>query len=517
MTTYKIGTRGSLLAVTQSTLMKNELERISGEKFELVLIQTQGDQITDKPLWQLEGKDFFTKELDDALLKGEVDFVIHSYKDLGSVRPEGIKLAAVTERKFAHDILLMPKIHIEELKDWKGDLVVGTSSPRRIANLTNSLKTFLPYLNKKETPIKCETLRGNVNSRIKKLKDGKYHAITLALAGLERLALGENSREELTRLLDGLNYFILPQSVFPSAAAQGALGIEMREDRDDQGKLAKILAKLNHDVTIEEVAKEREAFNSFGGGCHLAVGIHVRKIEDMFFHVHSGEIDSKRIDIKWLEGAAPITIPSNKKLFVGLPKGDRKDVVYDELLAKIPETIQLDVKDKHVFATSRYTLPTLKASIAAGVEGVWSAGIKTSELLANEGIWVNGSSDSMGTKELVDFKSSKVLQILQPSISKDWTVLSHHTATSDLGTIVGCYTREPQEISASFSHELANVGACLWTSFHQYEVYTKNFPFLKETLHFCGLGKTWHEFKKAGITIHPLASMQEFYEVKRTV
>src|SRR3954468_22494027 len=118
MTTYKIGTRGSLLAVTQSTLIKNQLEALSGEKFELVTIKTQGDQITNKPLWQLEGKDFFTKELDEALLAGEVDLVIHSYKDLGSERPEGIKLAAVTERRFAHDVLIIPQKNVEALKTW---------------------------------------------------------------------------------------------------------------------------------------------------------------------------------------------------------------------------------------------------------------------------------------------------------------------------------------------------------------------------------------------------------------
>src|SRR5687768_11764992 len=187
MATYKIGTRGSLLAVTQSTLMKNELERISGETFELVLIKTQGDEVTNKPLWQLEGKDFFTKELDEALLAGEVDLVIHSYKDLGSERPDGIKLAAVTERRFAHDILIIPQKNVDALKNWNGEFVVGTSSPRRIANITHSLSDYLPGKPK----LRCETLRGNVNTRIRKLKDGDYHAITLALAGIERLAHGE--------------------------------------------------------------------------------------------------------------------------------------------------------------------------------------------------------------------------------------------------------------------------------------------------------------------------------------
>lgn len=514
MSTYKIGTRGSLLAVTQSTLMKNELERISGEKFELVLISTQGDQITNKPLWQLEGKDFFTKELDEALLSGQVDFVIHSYKDLGSVRPEGIKLAAVTERRFAHDILLMPKHHIKDLKDWKGDLIVGTSSPRRIVNLTHDLKSYLPYLKNQDTIIRCETLRGNVNSRIKKLKDGNYHAITLALAGLERLAQGEKSRSELAGLLEGLNYLILPQSVFPSAASQGALGIEMRRDREDGGKLAAILEKLNHAVTIEEVSRERVAFKEFGGGCHLAVGIHVKKVGATYLHVHAGEVDGKRIEAKWLEGVEELKLPPGKKTFVGLPRGSRTDVVYDQLIKKDPEIKEVPLSDRHVFVTSRYTLPTLRASLSAETEGVWAAGSKTAQLLCDEGIWINGTSDSLGTKDLIDLKHSEVLKMIHPHITKSWAVLSHHHATTDLGSVVGCYERKTQDVSAEFVGELKLVGACLWTSFHQYEIYLKQFPFLKDAVHCCGLGKTWQEFQKAGVKIHPLSSMQEFYELK---
>lgn len=514
MTTYKIGTRGSLLAVTQSTLMKNELERISGEKFELVLITTQGDQITNKPLWQLEGKDFFTKELDEALLSEQVDFVIHSYKDLGSIRPEGIKLAAVTERKFAHDILLMPKHHINELKNWKGDLVVGTSSPRRIVNITKNLKNYLPFVKNQDTIIRCETLRGNVNSRIKKLKDGNYHAITLALAGLERLAHGEKSRTELEGLLEGLNYFIMPQSVFPSAASQGALGVEMRADRDDNGKLAGILSKLSHQVTIEEVAREREAFKAFGGGCHLAVGIHVKKVGDTYLHVHAGEVDGKRIEKKWLEGVSALKLKPNQKIFVGLPRGERPHVVYDLLLKKNPENKEVNLDHKHVFVTSRYTLPTLRSSLTSETEGVWAAGTKTAELLTDEGVWINGTSDSLGTKDLIDLKHSEVLKILHPNIAKPWVVFSHHEATTDLGHVVGTYARKPQDVSAEFAEDLKSVGACLWTSFNQYEIYMKQFPFLKDAQHCCGLGKTWQEFQKSGVNVHPLASMQEFYELK---
>ena len=241
MPKYKIGTRGSLLALTQCNQVKDELERLTGDKFELEVIKTQGDLITNAPLWQLDGKDFFTKELDDALLSGRVDLVVHSYKDLGSVRPEGITLAAVTKRTYANDILLIKNSTIAGLKEKK-ELIVGTSSPRRMVNLENHLAGFLPLgSHLKVTP---KVLRGNVNTRIEKLRNDEYDAIVLALPGIERLALTESSRTELTRLLNGMNFMILPESAFPSSAAQGALGIECAKTRSDNGELFKKL-KIN--------------------------------------------------------------------------------------------------------------------------------------------------------------------------------------------------------------------------------------------------------------------------------
>ena len=130
-THYKIGTRGSLLALTQCGQIKDQLELKTGDTFELVVIKTQGDIQTSQPLWQMEGNNFFTKELDEALLKGEVDLVVHSYKDLGSVRPEGITLAAVTKRTYAHDILLIKNETIPTIKN-RTEFIVGTSSPRRV-------------------------------------------------------------------------------------------------------------------------------------------------------------------------------------------------------------------------------------------------------------------------------------------------------------------------------------------------------------------------------------------------
>lgn len=490
--------------------MKNELERISGETFELVLIKTQGDEVTNKPLWQLDGKDFFTKELDEALLKGEVDLVIHSYKDLGSQRPEGIKLAAVSERKFAHDILLVMEETISKLPTWEGDFVVGTSSPRRITNLTHKLSGFIPHLKAKDCPIRCETLRGNVNTRIKKLRDGEYHAITLALAGLERLSQTHKSAEELAGLLKKMNYLILPQSTFPSAASQGALAIETRDNREDGDKLLKIISQLSHEKTVEEVSRERLAFKEYGGGCHLAVGIHVKKVEDYYLHVHAGEVDGKRIEKKWLEGVT-IPSPSKKKLFVGLPKGTRPGIVYDEFLEKVPEKRMLELEKKHVFVTSRYCLPSLQSSIKGRPASLWAAGTKTASILTEAGFWINGTSDSLGTQDLHELQNSQALRMMNADLRDDWLTLSHDNGKNDLGAVIGCYKRTPKKIDPAYENELREVGACFWSSYPEYQHFIKSFSFLNEALHFCGLGKTWNEFRKAGVKITPLPSMEEFY------
>jgi hydroxymethylbilane synthase len=506
MTTYKIGTRGSLLAVTQSTLVKHELERLSGENFELFLIKTQGDQITNKPLWQLEGKDFFTKELDEALLGNEVDLVIHSYKDLGSERPQGIKLAAVTERRFAHDILIIPQKNVDALSTWSGEFVIGTSSPRRIANITHSLSDYLPGRPK----LRCETLRGNVNTRIRKLKEGEYHAITLALAGIERLAHTEKSHAELSELLEGMNYFVLPQSVFPSAASQGALGIEINASRNDNDKLFHLLSQLTHQKTIEEVSRERKSFKEYGGGCHLAVGIHVKKIsDDLFLHISSGEVNGKRIERKFLEGLSAPQIERGKKLFVGFPTSSQTGVIWDEYIKKIPETKKIELTNRHVFVTSMYCLETLKESSKA--EGIWAAGAKSARDLAARGFWVNGTADSLGTEDLKALRSSKALSLIHQNLNSDWVVLTHPASQSDLGSVVGCYERLKQDVSPDYEQKLKEVGACFWTSYPQYKMFLERFPFLAQTQHFCGLGKTWQEFKNAGVLVHPVANMQDFY------
>lgn len=492
--TWKIGTRGSLLALTQCEQTKRLLAEKTGENFELVIIKTRGDQQTDVPLWQLEGKDFFTRELDHALLANEVDLVVHSYKDLGSERPEGITLGAITERRFGHDILLIPNKNVEALKQGKiSKLIVGTSSPRRIVNLTNHLPTMLPSAPTVETKM----LRGNVNTRVQKLKNGEYDAIVLAMPGLERLAQDEAATKELAPLLHDMNFMVLPASVFPWAASQGALAIEMHEHHPDADKIKNVLASVHHTATQEAVKRERKAFNNYGGGCHLAVGVAVIATGDKFVHSHRGERDDEKIGKLYLE--PEVKAVQAQKVFIGMPDGD-------QLLNKVAKIESVECAKHDVFVTSSHVIEAIKNGAS-----FWAAGTKTWQKLAAKGFWVNGASDSLGEEQLKHFMSSALLKLLRAR-DFDWLVLSGEAAHSGLGPVKEVYTRQEQSINSQFESDITATSDFYWTSFPQYQAYAQRFPSIASKRHWCGLGKTYEAFLTANIPVVAVSGINEFKE-----
>ena len=493
--TWKIGTRGSLLALTQCQQTRELLSKKSGEQFELVVIKTQGDQQTDKPLWQLEGKDFFTKELDEALLKNEVDLVVHSYKDLGSERPEGISLAAVVERQFGHDILLIPQKNIDLLQSNSiKELVVGTSSPRRITNLENQLSNYLPSSPKVSTKM----LRGNVNTRIQKLQDGDYHAIVLAMPGLERLAQGQESQKELKKLLLGMNFMILPASKFPWAASQGALAIERNENSPDAERLKEILETVHHEATQQVVSRERKAFNKYGGGCHLAVGVAVVATKDKFIHSHRGVKDEQSIEQLYLEPA--IKKVESSRTFVGMPHED-------ELIKKQPINVSISIENKDILATSSHVFDAITDMPLH--RGLWAAGTKTWQKLAAKNHWVNGAADSLGEEQLQQFEKSKLLELIRQA-NFDWLVLSAEDAISQLGPVQATYERQTQATNQDFKKKIEETSDFYWTSFPQYKTYLEHFPNIRDKRHWCGLGKTYDAFVAVAVDVIPVSGVLEF-------
>jgi hydroxymethylbilane synthase len=257
--TVIIGTRGSELALWQANFVKDSLAAINITA-ELKIIKTQGDRILNLSFDKLEGKGFFTKELEEELLAGTIDLAVHSHKDLPTENPPGLIIAAVSEREDPAELLLILKdvVDVHQKLSVKYGGLVGTSSNRRKAQLL----AIRPDL-------EIDDLRGNVPTRIGKLRDEKYDAIMLAKAGVTRLGidLSEFHVEELTA------------TEFIPAPAQGALAIQIRESNTE---LFEILQALNHPDVAEELSLERGVLKMFGGGCHLPLGVYCRRDDGKF-------------------------------------------------------------------------------------------------------------------------------------------------------------------------------------------------------------------------------------------
>jgi len=238
----RLGTRGSRLALVQAELVRSALAKDSGA-CEIVVLKTTGDRILDRPLADTGGKGLFTKELEEALLRGDIDLAVHSMKDVPTSLPAGLSIVAVLPREDVRDAFISPIARtLEELPTGAR---VGTSSVRRTAQVKRA-----------RPDVETVLLRGNVDTRLKKLDEGQYDAIILALAGLSRLGLAERA----TSVLD-------PREWLP-ALSQGAIGIEIREG--DMGTQAAV-GGLDDPVTATALACERAFQATLGGSCRTAI------------------------------------------------------------------------------------------------------------------------------------------------------------------------------------------------------------------------------------------------------
>ena len=253
-----IGTRGSPLALWQAGHVRDLLiaeHGLSEGDVELSAITTSGDRIKDKPLREFGGKGLFTKEIDEALLAGAVDLAVHSMKDLPTVLPEGIVVAAVLPRADVRDAFISTKA--PSLAELPAGAVVGTSSLRRAAQV----KRLRPDL-------RVIDLRGNVETRLRKIKDGVADATLLAFAGLTRLGLGAQVAS------------LLPTSEMLPAVAQGAIGITARSDDE---RTRRLLAPLNDARTMTSVTCERAFLARLDGSCKTPIA-GLAEIDDGMLH-----------------------------------------------------------------------------------------------------------------------------------------------------------------------------------------------------------------------------------------
>jgi len=256
----RIGTRGSKLALWQAEWVKSALEnRSPGVSVELVVIKTKGDKIQDVPLAKVGGKGLFVKEIEEAILDGRVDLAVHSMKDMPAEIPEGLCIGAVPVREDPRDVFISSSgRHLDALPQGAR---VGTSSLRRAAQLRHG-----------RPDLDVQPLRGNLDTRMRKLDEGQFDAVVLAAAGVKRLDLAHRITQSLA-----------PETMLP-AVGQGALCIEVRENDPRIGPLAR---GLDHGETRRAVTGERAFLHKLEGGCQVPIAAH-------------GVIDGERLTLSGL-------------------------------------------------------------------------------------------------------------------------------------------------------------------------------------------------------------------------
>jgi hydroxymethylbilane synthase len=305
MANLKLGTRGSALALWQANWTKSELEKQQpGLTVELIPIKTTGDKILDVPLAKIGGKGLFTKELDEALLEGRIDLAVHSLKDVPFQLPDGIDFAAIPEREDPRDAFVSngPKLH-----ELRKDSRIGTSSLRRQVQLRHRF----PELD-------LVTLRGNVDTRLRKLAAAEFDGIVLAVAGLKRLGYAER----VTQILD--------DDIMVSAVGQGALGIVCRS-QDSATRTT--LQSLDHSPTRTAVTAERALLRALGGSCQVPVAGKA-KLDGQRLTIKGliASLDGKRVIADELAGS------SDQAYTLGLELGQRLlSMGAGEILAEIAQ------------------------------------------------------------------------------------------------------------------------------------------------------------------------------------
>ena len=280
MAHLRIGSRGSQLALWQANHISGLLQQ-QGHTVAIEVIKTTGDKITDVALAKVGTKGMFTKEIEEALAEGRVDLAVHSLKDLPTELPTGFALAAIPVREDPRDVFL--SVNNSRIQDLPAHARVGTSSLRRQAQL-RALRSDLEII----------PLRGNVDTRLRKLHSGEFDAIILAAAGVTRLGLTSAVRE-----------YIPPEQMCP-AAGQGALAVETRAD---DTLTAAALKFLDHPQSRAAVECERAALNALGGGCQVPIGAHAESAHGgLLLHAVVASPDGSEIIREQKTGSDPLRL-----------------------------------------------------------------------------------------------------------------------------------------------------------------------------------------------------------------
>ena len=465
---------------TLAKLQAIEVSEVIKRKFpELKIIfktkDTSGDIDLTTPLHKMPEMGVFTSDIREELLTEKADIAVHSWKDLPVNLEEGTEVAATIKRADQRDVLIFKKSSFKKKK-----LEIFTSSPRRQENLSKFLKKAFPF---ETDSLSFSDIRGNILTRVQKLKDSNADGLVIAKAALDRLLFSsEKGFSELDSFKEDLNTFlwmVIPCSQNPCAPGQGALAVEVKSGNK---KIFELLNEINDLDVFKDVEDERKKLKKYGGGCHQRIGVSIEN--------HPlGKITTEK-------GLTPDNELIDKRSFTPFKKE------FSRLENPIKDFYPKLKKDFKLFSRSKTNngineIKTIKnsglyISRASAIEKgtsidlsnvIWTSGIENWFKLAKKGIWVNGTSDSLGEEY------SKPDSFLK---KVNWFLVSHIDSESKDKKLIATYKLVPEKDI----EDLSKYSHFYWMSISSFKEALKRFPSIENAEHSCGLGKTFDELNK---------------------
>lgn len=476
----KVASRKSDLARWQAVQVARALEKHASQPgVEFIFKESLGDQNLDLPLASMGSKGVFTEDFYEDLVGGRCDLVVHSWKDLPVEPRHETAIVMTLPRADIRDVMMVPEEVWEEARASKV-LRILTSSPRRLYNLSKVLPSFLPA----DVKLEFQTVRGNVPTRLRKMKE-QGAALILAKAGLDRLLQAEKEgffESKVSDLIRDCRFQVFPISVNPPAPAQGALAVEVAKANE---ATLEICSSLNHVATFQCAEAEREILHRYGGGCHQKIGVAVVEMECGRLLSLKGLTDSGEVLDEWkIENRIGWSRAARSEDVFPLRAGDNS---WFERVSLPPPA---DLTERSGLFVSRFDAWPSGFKPAAG-QVVWTAGVKSWQKLAAAGVWVSGCSDGLGEDE------QPGLEWIDESIR--WSKLTHKQAATE-GDVA---TYELKSIAAGPS--LKGKTHFFWMSGSSFDRARQLFPEeIQSGYHACGPGRTYKHLKGISGLRHPV-------------
>ena len=479
-----IASRRSELARIQSYQVGEALQTAHPQiEINFSFHESLGDRNQNDPLWQMPEKGVFTQDFREGLLQGDFDLVVHSWKDLAIDENPETEVAATLPRADARDLLLVREDRWSEV-ERTGVMSILTSSLRRSYNLSSFLRDALPA---KLRVLNFVNVRGNVPTRVRKLMQSETDGLVVAKAALDRLLAAKQSefaatQQELRDALSQCRWMVLPLRENPSAPAQGALAIEILRRRSD---LRELLTPLNCADTYAAVALEREILRSYGGGCHQKIGATVlrRPFGEVTF-LRGLTDDGKVLDNCSLSAskARPPKVAKDQLWPLSLSDAD--------WFTREAIPVKPAAEPLALWIAKAEALPDDWRTDSGQI--VWASGLKTWRRLAQRGVWVNGSAESLGEQE------PPKIEVLAGS-ALTWLKLTHANGYCE-GTTPTLPTY--RLIPGNGHVDLEGKTYFYWQSGSSFEHALLLNPWIREMTHFCGPGNTQRILEKNGVRPH---------------